>query len=82
MTFIGAISAWVPNWIIGTIVMIVPAAFTLLVYRWFTRRLIRLAGRYSPFLHRLLARGQGPASVIIVIVVAGIGLAGPTSRLR
>ena len=48
----------------------------LLVYRWFIRRLIRLAGRYSPFLETLLARGQGPASAMIVIIVAGLALAG------
>ncbi len=76
MTFIHSISSWVPPWLIGVITMIIPAAVVLLIYRWFTRRLIRLAGRYSPFLQRLLARGQGPVSVIIVIVVAGIGLAG------
>jgi len=76
MTYIASISSWVPNWIIGAVAMVVPAAIALLVYRWFTRRLIRLAGRYSPFLQRLLARSQGPISVIIVVVVAGIGLAG------
>ncbi len=76
MTSISSISSWVPTWIIGVVVMVVPAVVALLVYRWFTRRLIRLAGRYSPFLQRLLSRGQGPASVILVIVVAGIGLAG------
>jgi small-conductance mechanosensitive channel len=56
--------------------MVVPALVVLIIYRWFTRRLIRLAGRYSPFLQKLLARGQGPASAIIVIVVAGLALAG------
>jgi small-conductance mechanosensitive channel len=76
MTFIHSIVAWVPPWLIGVIMMIVPAAIVLLVYRWFIRRLIRLAGRYSPFLERLLARGQGPASVIIVVVVSGVSLAG------
>jgi small-conductance mechanosensitive channel len=76
MTFIHSISSWVPPWLIGVITMIVPAIVVLAVYRWFTRRLIRLAGRYSPFLQRLLARGQGPASLILVIVVSGAALAG------
>jgi small-conductance mechanosensitive channel len=76
MTFIGSISSWVPTWVIGVVAMVVPAAVAVLIYRWFNRRLIRLAARYSPFLQRLLARGQGPASVIIVVIVAGIGLAG------
>ena len=76
MTFIHSISAWVPPWLIGVITMVVPTLLVLAVYRWFTRRLIRLAGRHSPFLQRLLARGQGPASVILVIVVSGVALAG------
>ena len=76
MTFIHSISAWVPPWLIGVITMVVPTLLVLAVYRWFTRRLIRLAGRHSPFLQRLLARGQGPASVILVIVVSGAALAG------
>ena len=76
MTFIHSISAWVPPWLIGIITMVVPTLLVLAVYRWFTRRLIRLAGRHSPFLQRLLARGQGPASVILVIVVSGAALAG------
>jgi hypothetical protein len=36
--------------------MIVPAVAVLVIYRWFIRRLIRLAGRYSPFLQKLLAQ--------------------------
>jgi small-conductance mechanosensitive channel len=56
--------------------MVVPVIVALVIYRWFVRRLIRLAGRYSPFLKTLLSRGQGPASVILVIVVSGAALAG------
>src|SRR4051794_21901422 len=76
MTVLDSIWSWVPPWLIGVITMIVPAVVALLVYRWFNRRLIRLAGRFSPFLKTLLTRGQGPASVIIVIVVSGLALAG------
>jgi small-conductance mechanosensitive channel len=76
MTVIDSIWSWVPPWLIGVITMIVPVIVVLVVYRWFTRRLIRLAGRYSPFLQRLLARGQGPASLILVIFVSGVALAG------
>jgi len=76
MTFIHSISSWVPPWLIGVTTMIVPVIVVLLIYRWFIRRLIRLAGRYSPFLRTLLSRGQGPVSVILVIVVSGIALAG------
>jgi small-conductance mechanosensitive channel len=76
MTWIDAISSWVPPWIIGVIIIVVPAMIALAVYRWFIRRLIRLAGQYSPFLRTLLARGQGPVSVILVVVVAGAALAG------
>jgi small-conductance mechanosensitive channel len=76
MTFIDSILSWFPPWLIGVITMVVPALLALLVYRWFNRRLIRLAGRYSPFLKTLLTRGQGPASVIIVVLVMGVALAG------
>jgi small-conductance mechanosensitive channel len=76
MSFIDSIPAWVPAWVIGVITMIVPAIIALVVYRWFNRRLIGLAGRYSAFLRTLLARGQGPASGFIVTVVSGLALAG------
>ena len=82
MTFIHSISAWVPPWLIGVITIIVPAIVVLVIYRWFTRKLIRLAGRYSPFLQRLLARGQGPASLILVIFVSGPALAGANLPFR
>src|SRR5438309_1109395 len=64
MTLIDWTPSWIPPWIIGAMIMIGPAIIALLIYRWFIRRLIRLAGRYSPFLQKLLARGQGPASAI------------------
>jgi len=54
--------------------MIVSAVLVLAIYRWFTRRLIRLAGRFSPFLQALLARGQRPASMIVVIIALGLAL--------
>jgi small-conductance mechanosensitive channel len=76
MALTDSIPSWVPPWMIGAITIIVPAIIVLLVYRWSIRRLIRLAGRYSPFLQKLLARGQGPASAIIVIVVSGLVLPG------
>jgi small-conductance mechanosensitive channel len=76
MRLIDSVLSWVPHWLIGTIIMVVPAIIALAVYRWFNRRLIRLAGRYSPFLQTLLARGQGPASALVVIVVAGLALPG------
>ena len=75
MTFIHSISSWVPPWLIGVITMILPVIVVLVIYRWFIRRLIRLAGRYSPFLQKLLSRGQGPVSVILVIFVSGTALA-------
>ncbi len=63
---------------LGTVIMIVPALVVLALYRWLTRRLIRLAGRYSPFLQRLLERGQGPASAFVVILALGAAL--PAAR--
>ncbi len=74
MTVIDATLSWIPPWIIGAIIMIVSAVVVLAIYRWFTRRLIRLAGRFSPFLQVLLARGQHPASMIVVIIALGLAL--------
>src|ERR1700724_3722235 len=74
MTLTASILSWIPPWIVGAAIMIVPALIVLVIYRWFTRRLIRLAGCFSPFLQRLLSRGQGPASVIVVVIALGIAL--------
>jgi small-conductance mechanosensitive channel len=71
-----AILSLVPPWVVGAVIMIVPAVVVLAVYRWLTRWLIRLAGRRSPFLQRLLERGQGPASVFVVIFALGAALPG------
>jgi small-conductance mechanosensitive channel len=73
-----AILSWIPPWVVGAIVMIVPAVVVLALYRWFIRRLIRLAGRFSPFVQTLLERGQGPASVFVVILALGAAL--PAAR--
>jgi small-conductance mechanosensitive channel len=74
MTLTDSLPWWIPPWIIGALIVIMPAILALTVYRWFIRRLIRLAGRYSPFFQKLLARGQGPASAIVVVFVSGLAL--------
>ncbi len=68
----------IPSWVLGAIIMIVPALVALAVYRWLTRWLIRLAGRKSPFLRRLLESGQGPASAFVVTFALGAAL--PAAR--
>ena len=73
-----AFLAVIPSWVLGALVMIVPALVVLAIYRWLTRWLIRLAGRHSPFLQRLLQRGQGPASAFVVIFALGAAL--PAAR--
>ena len=78
MALIDSVLSWIPHWVIGAIIIMVPAIVSLAAYRWFNRQLIRLAGRYSSFLQQLLARGQGPAGIIIVIIVAGAALPGAT----
>lgn len=78
MTVIESILSWIPPWVVSAMIMIVSACLVLAIYRWFTRRLIRLAGRLSPFLQVLLARGQGPASMIVVIIALGLAL--PAAR--
>ena len=72
------ISAWVPNWIIGLAIMAGAALVVVIAYRWFIGGLTRLASRYSPFLHRLLQRGQQPVGAILVILALGIAL--PAAR--
>jgi small-conductance mechanosensitive channel len=76
MTWIHSISSWVPAWLVGAVTIIVPAIIVLALSRWIIHRLMRLAGRYSPFLQRLFARSQGPVSLMLVTVVSGIALAG------
>jgi small-conductance mechanosensitive channel len=73
-----AVLHWIPAWVLGAVVMIVPALIVLTLYRWFTRRLIRLTGRFSPFLQTLLERGQGPASGFVVVLALGAAL--PAAR--
>jgi small-conductance mechanosensitive channel len=72
------IISMIPPSVLGAIVMIVPALVILAIYRWLTRRLIRLAGRRSPFLQRLLERGQGPATAFVLIFALGAAL--PAAR--
>jgi small-conductance mechanosensitive channel len=74
MTLTEFVDTRMPAWVIGAIIMIVPAALVLVAYLWFIRRLIRLAGRYSPFLQKLLARGQSATSTILVIIALGLAL--------
>jgi small-conductance mechanosensitive channel len=76
MTWIHSISSWVPAWIVGAVTIIVPVMIALALSRWIIHRLMRLTGRYSPFLPRWLSRSQGPVSLMLVTVVAGIALAG------
>ena len=73
-----AVLHWIPAWVVGAVVMIVPALILLALYRWFTRRLIRLTGRFSPFLQTLLERGQGPASGFVLVLALGAAL--PAAR--
>ena len=72
------LSAWVPHWVTGLAIMVGAAALVLVIYRWFNRRVIRLAAGHSPFLERLMRHGQGPASAILVILALGMAL--PAAR--
>ncbi len=76
MTWIHSISSWVPAWVVGVVTIIVPTIIVLALSRWIIHRLMRVAGRHSPFLQRLLSRSQGPVSLMLVTVVAGVALAG------
>lgn len=72
------ISGWVPHWVIGVGIMVVPAILVLIIYRWFVWRLVRLAARRSPFLQKLLQRGQSPVGAMLVILALGLAL--PAAR--
>jgi small-conductance mechanosensitive channel len=72
------IFSWIPPRVVSAVIMAAPAIVALALYRWSTRRLIRLAGRYSPFLQTLLERGQRPASAFVVILLLGAAL--PAAR--
>jgi small-conductance mechanosensitive channel len=71
-------SFWLPAWVVGLVVLILPALLVALVYRWSIRLLIRLAGRYSAFFQTLFARSRGPVGVILVIIVLGLSLPAAT----
>ncbi|HVC52658.1 MAG TPA: mechanosensitive ion channel family protein [Stellaceae bacterium] len=74
MNFLGHLFGIVPHWVVGIAIMVVPALVVLALYRWFMGRIIRLAGRFSPFLMELLTRGHGPASMLVLILALGATL--------
>ena len=66
--------AWIPRWIIGAVIIIVPAIAAVAAYQWFTRRLIRLGGGTARFFSSCWRSGQRPASAAVLIIVAGLAL--------
>jgi hypothetical protein len=69
------VSVWIPHWIVGTVVMVVPGhdrAFPLSLVRRPARR--AFVARFSPFLQQLLLRGRGPVGALVVLIVFGIAL--------
>ena len=75
-----AFLSMIPSWVVGAVIMVVPALVVLAIYGWLARRLIYLAGRLSPFLQRLLERGHRPASAFVAIFALGLAL--PAARFR
>jgi small-conductance mechanosensitive channel len=73
-----AVLAWVPHWVVGVVIMAVPAIVVLLIYGWLAGRLGRLASRHSPFLYQLLHRSRQPVGAILVIFALGLAL--PAAR--
>ena len=64
----------IPAWIVSTLILLVPPLLVLLVYRWLTRLLIRLAGRISPSLEVLLLRARAPLTGIVLLVTLSLSL--------
>jgi small-conductance mechanosensitive channel len=69
-----AMTNWVPQWLVGAVIMAVPAFVALVVFHWSFRALLGLAARLSPFMRTLLDRAQGPAAAMAVILVLGVAL--------
>ena len=78
MQVIELLPGWIPDWLVGVAIMLIPAIVVCGLYRWFTERLIRSADRHSPFVHKLLQRGRRPVGAIVLIVAFGIVL--PAAR--
>jgi small-conductance mechanosensitive channel len=71
MNHLRLVLSFLPHWLTGAAIMLAPAILARLMYRWFMDRLARLAGRYGPFWHTLILRGEGPLSAILVVFVLG-----------
>ncbi len=76
MRVLHILAGWVPDWLIGLAIMAGAALVMLIAYRWFIGRLVRLTARRSPFLHRLLQRGQWPVGAVLIILALGAALPG------
>jgi small-conductance mechanosensitive channel len=64
----------IPAWIVSIVILLGPALLVLLVYRWLTRQLIRLAGNVSPSLQVLLLRARAPLTGIVLLVSLSLAL--------
>ena len=76
MRIVQTVAAWVPDWLIGLAIMAGAALIVFIAYRWFIGRLVRLTARRSPFLHKLLQRGQLPVGAVVIILALGAALPG------
>lgn len=65
---------WIPAWAVSTAILVLPALLVLVVYRWLTRQLIRLAGRFSATLQTLLMRARMPVMMIVIIITLSLAL--------
>jgi small-conductance mechanosensitive channel len=70
------VAGWIPDWVFGLAIMAGAALVVGVAYRWFIGRLVRMTARRSPFLHKLLQRGQRPVGAVVIILALGVALPG------
>jgi len=75
MRHLQAVFAFLPDGMLGSLLLLVAAALPLAATRWFLRQFYRLAGRFNQtFLQVLVTRSQRPLTTFLVIAAVGLAL--------
>jgi small-conductance mechanosensitive channel len=69
--FIDFLSRWMPNWLLGLLMLLVAGGIAALLCRWAVHRLDRLIARFGIVPALLFNRSQGPSSALLVLFVLG-----------
>lgn len=68
------LSLWMPNWLVGLLVMVVAGGLAVWLCRWAVHLLDRFVARFGIVPAILFNRSQGPASALLVLFVLGAAL--------